>query len=47
MMPAWIEKEFVDVDFGDKRLATRLKVASNGSVALLTRHHMPAKMRRH
>lgn len=47
MMPGWIENEFKDVDFGDKRLATRLKVASNSSVLSRTRHRMLAKEWQH
>jgi hypothetical protein len=46
MIPAWIEKEFVNVDFDDKRLVTRLKVALHGSARSLSRHHMLAKARR-
>ena len=44
-MPAWIENEFADIDFGDKRLATRLKVALNSLARWLNRHRMLAKTR--
>lgn len=44
MVQDWIENEFKDVDFGDKRLAKRLKVAWSNSVLSLIRHLMLAKL---